>query len=146
VDVDLRVKLAVYRATAAAGRPPFAADVSREVGIGLDELRLSYARLRERRLLVLEPDGLSIRMAPPFSGVPTQHVVRVDGVDYWANCAWDALGIPAALHRAGTVHSRCGQSREPLRLEVGPDGPEPSTWLFHCLVPAGRWWEDIVFT
>jgi hypothetical protein len=146
VDVDLQVKLAVYRATAAAGRPPDASDVARESGVDLDELRRSYARLRERRLLVLEPDGLSIRMAPPFSGVPTQHVVRVDGVDYWANCAWDALGIPAALHRAGTVHSRCEQSREPLRLEIGLDGPGPSTWLFHCLVPAARWWENVVFT
>jgi hypothetical protein len=146
VDVDLAVKVAVYRTTAEAGHPPAPSHVAREVGIELDELRLSYARLRERRLLVLERDGLSIRMAPPFSGVPTQHLVRVDGVDYHANCAWDALGIPAALHRAGTVVSRCEQSREPLRLAVGPDGPEPSTWLFHCLVPAARWWEDIVFT
>ncbi|MGQ0721870.1 MAG: organomercurial lyase [Candidatus Eiseniibacteriota bacterium] len=146
MDVDLQVKLAVYRAAAENGRPPAPSRVAWEVGVDLDELRLSYARLRERRLLVLEPDGLSIHMAPPFSGVPTQHLVRVDGVDYHANCAWDALGIPAALHRAGTVVSRCEQSREPLHLEIGPDGPEPSTWLFHCVVPAARWWEDIVFT
>jgi len=85
-------------------------------------------------------------MAPPFSGVPTQHAVRVDGLSYFANCAWDALGVPAALHRNGEVRSRCEQSGEPLRLMVSLDGPTPSTWLFHCLVPAAKWWDDIVFT
>jgi hypothetical protein len=50
------------------------------------------------------------------------------------------------LQRAGTVHSRCEQSGEPLHLEVGLDGPAPSDWLFHCLAPAANWWNDIVFT
>jgi hypothetical protein len=106
----------------------------------------AYARLRASRLLLLEPDGVTIRMAPPFSGVPTQHQVSIDGVDYYANCAWDVLGIPAALHRPGLVRSRCEQSLEPLRLVVGTDGPERSSWLFHCLVPAAKWWDDLVFT
>src|SRR6184192_1576624 len=75
-----------------------------------------------------------------------QHRVVVDGIEYFANCAWDALGIPAALHRPGTVRSRCEQSHEPLNLSVGLTGPEPSTWLFHCLVPAAKWWDDLVFT
>jgi hypothetical protein len=44
------------------------------------------------------------------------------------------------------VRSRCEQSGEPLRLAVGLEGPEASTWLFHCLVPAAKWWDDIVFT
>jgi hypothetical protein len=29
---------------------------------------------------------------------------------------------------------------------VSLEGPERSTWLFHCLVPAAKWWDDIVFT
>jgi hypothetical protein len=85
-------------------------------------------------------------MAPPFSGVPTQHRVESQGVSYFANCAWDALGVPAALHQSATVRSRCERSSEPLTLAVARDGPEPSTWLFHCLVPAARWWNDLVFT
>jgi hypothetical protein len=57
-------------------------------------------RLRAQRVLVLERDGATIRMAPPFSGVRTQHRVEAGGVGYWANCAWEALGVVAAL-RAG---------------------------------------------
>jgi hypothetical protein len=138
--------LAAYGWFAETGRRPSPEDVAGRAEASVPDVLAAYARLREQRVLVLEPDGASIRMAPPFSGVPTQHVVESEGARYHANCAWDALGIPAALRRPGVVLSRCEQSGEPLRLEVGRDGPEPSDWLFHCLLPAARWWDDIVFT
>jgi Alkylmercury lyase len=146
VDFPTEVKLAVYRHVAEFGQAPAAAEVAARVGADADAVLAAYQELRARRVLVLEPDGATIRMAPPFSGVPTQHLVEVAGTRYFANCAWDALGVPAALGRAGTIHSRCEQSGEPLHLQVGRDGPEPSDWLFHCLVPAAHWWDDIVFT
>jgi len=146
MEFDVQVKLAVYRALAESGQPPRLEEIGDRLGAPRAELLAAYARLAQRRLLVLEPDGHTIRMAPPFSGVPTQHRVRAGGVEYFANCAWDALGIPAALHRPAEVSSRCEQSREALRLEVGPTGPGPTSWLFHCAVPAARWWQDIVFT
>ena len=109
-------------------------------------VREAFTQLRGQRVLVLESDGESIRMAPPFSGVPTQHRVTAAGLSYYANCAWDALGIPAALQMPATVHSRCEQSLVPLELEVSPGGPLACDWLFHCVVPAAQWWKDIVFT
>ena len=143
---DTAVKLAIYTSTADSGRIPSIKAVAQRVHASTDEVAQAYARLRASRLLLLERDGTTIRMAPPFSGVPTQHRVVVGGIEYFANCAWDALGISAALHRPGTVHSRCEQSHEPLDLSVALTGPEPSTWLFHCLVPAAKWWDDLVFT
>ena len=85
-------------------------------------------------------------MAPPFSGVATQHVVRAGSQSYFANCAWHALGIAAALQQPATIYSRCEQSMESLCLEVGIEGPANSNWVFHCVVPAAHWWDDIVFT
>ena len=146
MELDTRVKMAVYRRFAEMGTPPILAELAAELGCTADEVRAAYGRLRASRVLLLETDGETIRMAPPFSGVPTQHVVETGGQTYFANCAWDALAIPAALHREGLVRSVCGQTGEPLRLRVTRDGPEPSEWLFHCLVPAARWWEDLVFT
>ena len=118
MDFDLRVKLAIYHHFAETGTRPSPDDVAGRVGASRDEVAEAYARLRAQRVLVLEGDGTEIRMAPPFSGVPTQHVVTSEGVSYFANCAWDALGIPAALRRPALVESRCEQSLEPLRLEV----------------------------
>jgi hypothetical protein len=146
MDFDTQVKLAVYRHFAETGQRPSLESMAARVSSDVEGVADAYVRLRSQRVLVLETDGSSIRMAPPFSGVPTQHVVIVDGKQYFANCAWDALAIPAALHRSGIVYSRCEQSGEPLRLAVGSDGPEATSWLFHCLVPAAKWWDDIVFT
>jgi len=146
MDLDARIKLAAYAHFAETGRGPIPAEVARRSGTDVATVLDAYPRLRAQRLLLLEADGASIRMAPPFSGVPTPFVVSVGGTRYYANCAWDALGIPAALHEQATVQSHCEQSGEPLRLNVGRSGPEPSPWLFHCLVPAAKWWDDIVFT
>ena len=129
MDFDTTVKLAIYRAAAESGRLPSAQAVAASIGAAPAEVVAAFGRLRAIRLLLLEADGVTIRMAPPFSGVPTQHRVTVDRTDYYANCAWDALGIPAALHRPGLVRSRCEQSHEPLHLAVGAEGPGP-------LVPA----------
>jgi len=146
MDFDTSVKLALYGITAESGRIPALDAVVERVAATPTAVKEAYMRLRARRLLWLEADGVTVRMAPPFSGVPTQHQVMVDGIEYYANCAWDALGIPAALHRPGLVRSRCEQSLAPLDLNVGLQGPEPSPWLFHCLVPAAKWWDDLVFT
>src|SRR5690349_20991182 len=146
MDFDTQVKLAIYKHFAATGNAPSPGDVATSIAENVESVLESYQRLRAQRLLALEADGASIRMAPPFSGVPSQHIVEADGTRYFANCAWDALGIPAALHKAATVHSQCAQSGEPLQLQVDLQGPQPSDWLFHCLVPAAKWWDDIVFT
>ena len=146
MDRDLDVKMAVYAHFAAAARRPEPEEIASVVGASVPEVLDAYSRLRAQRVLVLEADGASIRMAPPFSGVATQHVAVVGGKRYFANCAWDSLGIPAALGSAATVESRCEQSDDPLRLRLDRDGPEASDWLFHCAVPAAHWWDDIVLT
>jgi hypothetical protein len=146
MSLDTQTKLAIYWHFAETGQRPSLEAVAERVGSDVDSVREAFSRLRAQRVLVLEADGESIRMAPPFSGVPTQHVVVVDGTSYFANCAWDSFGIPAALRRPGWLHSRCEQSGEALDLEIGLEGPPPCDWFFHCLVPAAKWWDDIVFT
>ena len=147
-DADLDVKLTVYRLFAELARRPSPEEVAARAGVPVGDVPAAYARLRAQRVLVLEEDGVSIRMAPPFSGVPTQHVAVVAEKRYFANCAWDVFGIIAAVHQTGLVESRCEQTLEPLRLPIGPGGLEspPSGWLFHCAVPAAHWWDDIVLT
>ena len=146
MSLDIEIKLAIYQHFAQTGQRPSPALIAEHVRAKVSEVREAYAQLCAERVLVLEADGESIRMAPPFSGVATQHIVVIDGISYFANCAWDAFGIPAALHRAGQIRSRCEQSGEPFDLKVDLKGPPPCDWIFHCLVPAAKWWDDIVFT
>src|SRR5438876_903082 len=107
MSFDTQTKLAIYRHFAETGQRPSLQVIAERVRADVSSVREAYVRLRAQRVLVLEPDGVSIRMAPPFSGVPTQHVVIVDNTRYFANCAWDSLGIPAALHlRAPRLRGR----------------------------------------
>ena len=74
-EFDVQVKLAVYAHFAATGQRPSPGAIAGEVGSDTRGVLDAYKRLASKRLLVLEEDQESIRMASPFSGVPTQHVV-----------------------------------------------------------------------
>jgi hypothetical protein len=85
-------------------------------------------------------------MANPFSAVPTAYRVKAAGRWWYANCAWDALGICAALDVDGRIETSCSDCGEQIALEVGNRQVDDERLLFHCLVPARHWWDDIVFT
>jgi hypothetical protein len=108
VDFDTEVKTAIYRWIADTTRAPEAGEIATVLAAPAVAVEEAFRRLFAKRVLFLEPDGRTIRMAPPFSGVPTQHRVRVGELMYFANCSWDSLGIPAALHEKADVFSRCG--------------------------------------
>ncbi len=146
MDQDTDLKLAIYRHTAETTRPPSAEEMASATGRDSHEIREGYQRLFANRVLVLEGDGETIRMAPPFSGVETQHRVQVAGKQYFANCAWDALAIPAALHSDGEIRSRCEQTLEPLQLLVRGGRVLGDECVVHYAVPAALWWDDIVYT
>src|SRR3972149_1313882 len=96
---------------------------------------------------IAEPGHPSrIRMAPPFSGVPTAFPVETRGKRYYANCAWDALGIPAALHEDAVIPAADAFTGERLTLEVKAGRAVPQECVIHFAVPAARWWEDIIYT
>jgi Alkylmercury lyase len=104
-----------------------------------------WERLHDAHALVLDPAG-GIRMANPFSGVPTAYRVHAGGRWWFGNCAWDAFGICAALHQDGRIETVCADCRQPVRIAVRGQRPDDDSLLFHCLVPAARWWDDIAFT
>ncbi len=146
MDLAACVRASIFERFARTGTAPTPPEVAAVLGSTVEPVLAAWGRLREGRAIVTGEDGVSILMANPFSGIPTGHTFEAAGIRYYANCAWDALGIPAALGRGGTVRSSCANSGEALRLEVTGDGPEPCDWLFHSLVPAAHWWDDIVFT
>lgn len=145
MDLDGRVKEAVYRAIVRDTTPPDAGAVATALQASTDEVEAALWRLHAGRGLVLHEDG-TVRMAQPFSGVETPHRVVVGERTYWANCSWDALGVVAALGGNGDVRSICGYSGEAIDLHVLGGQVGPAECVAHFAVPAARWWEDIVFT
>ena len=79
-------------------------------------------------------------MAHPFANHTDGARVDSGGRTWWGNCAWDAFGIVAALGlREATLTAQGLSSRV---REEGVEG-DP---VFHVLVPAAHWWDDIAFT
>lgn len=143
---DLQLRNETYRLFVALGRSPSAEEVAEATGLELSALWQGWRRLHEEHALVLNGEGSEIRMANPFSAVPTAYRVLAGGRWWYANCAWDAFGVCAALHSDGRVEASCPDCGELLAVEVTEHQPRPSSLVFHCLVPASRWWDDIVFT
>jgi hypothetical protein len=141
---DRAVRLAVYRHTVADGVPPTSTEIAHGVGAAPADVEASLRRLADGHVLVLAPGTTSIWMAAPFSAIPTPFPVSVGERRYFANCIWDALGIPACLHADARIDTSCPDCAAPLRLEVRDGALEdPGEGVIHFAVPAARWWDDI---
>ena len=144
---DLDVRRHVYFSVVANGRPPTATETATAFGRDEEEIVDAYLRLHDAHALVLEPESTEIWLANPFCFRPTPHRVSAGGRSWTGTCAWDALGIPAALHSDGRIESACACCGEPLELEVvAGELTTGQNLLVHILVPAHRWWDDIGFT
>lgn len=143
----------VYNHFADTTHPPSVEDAAQHFNISTEEAGELYKELHNRHSFFLEPNTLTIRMANPFSGIPTDFKVHANGKTYYANCAWDMLGIPAALHCDAVIDAVCTESNEPVQLEIkngnialGAVFGGGSGLLVHFPLPFARWYDDLVFT
>jgi len=147
MDFDTSVKLKIYEMVARTGRLPASIDIALLIGSSIADVEQAFQQLYEKRLLVLEPGTSSrIRMAPPFSGIETQHRVQIEDKLYFANCAWDAFGIAATLKQDADIESTCADCDEPLAFQIRAEQPLPQEGVVHFAVPAAQWWRDIIYT
>lgn len=147
MDFETAVKLNIYETVAETTRAPTSAEVAVAFGKSAREVEAAFQQLAQKRLLVLEPgDDSRIRMAPPFSGVETQHLVKIAGKSYYANCAWDAFGVAAALHQDADIASTCPDCGESLGYQIREGQPLAQESVVHFAVPAAKWWKDIIYT
>ena len=143
---DVALRNLTYRLFVELGCAPTAGDVAAAEGSSVDAVHSGWQRLHDAHALVLQPGRVELRMANPFSALPTAY--RVFARDRWwyANCAWDAFGVCAALHADGRIETSCADCGESLTVDVCAQQPDDPSLLFHCLVPASNWWDDIAFT
>ena len=141
-----KIRAFVYRHFAEATRPPSAEGTASHFGLTHDEVAAAFEELHRRHAFFLRPGTHDILMANPFSGVETPFKVYAKEKTYFANCAWDSLGIPAALHADAEIEAVCAQSGEPLRLSVTNKQFQATDALVHFLVPFKDWYDDLPST
>lgn len=144
--LDLDVRLHVFRSTAESGNVPRIHEITAALDQPRPAVEEALRRLAAGRVLVLSPSSPEIWMANPFSATPTPFRVTANARRYYANCIWDALGIPAAVRADGRIEAECGDCGDPMTFEVRDEALAANQGIIHFGVPAARWWVNIGFT
>ena len=126
-DRELALRAEIMRSFAATGAPP---DV---------ELSAELRALVDGHVVVLDGAG-RIVMAHPFAAHRQGARVDAGGRTWWGSCAWDGLGIVAALELGDAT-----VAAQAVTLRVR-DGEVSGEAVFHVAVPARHWWDDIAHT
>jgi hypothetical protein len=145
-DLIWQVRHFVYQNFADTTHPPSVEETAKHFNISNEEAKDLYLELHNRHSFFLDLETLKIRMANPFSGIPTDFKVTANGKTYFANCAWDMLGIPAALHTDAVIEAKFTESNQEVKLEVKDGKVTDGNLLVHFPLPFSRWYDDLVFT
>lgn len=140
------IRAFVYQHFAETTRPPHVDETASQFALTHEEAVSAYEQLHQRHAFFLQPGTHNILMANPFSGVETPFKVHANDRTYFANCAWDSLGIPAALHVDAEIEALCAQSGEGIHLTVSSGQVKSNPALVHFLVPFQNWYDDLPFT
>ena len=126
---ELATRRTIFESFASTGAPTDPASLDADVLASLE--RQHVVVLREGRVWMAHPFAahrLGTRVAAP------------DGREWWGNCAWDGLGIVAAL---GLSDAAVTSGDVTVRVAGGEPVDDA---LFHVAVPARHWWDDIEHT
>lgn len=127
-------------------RPPAIGETAALLNISAREARDAYQALAGVHELYLEPDGETIRMAVPLSAVETPYRVFAGEHAYYANCAWDSLGIPAMLGTDARVEAHDAYTGDLVHYAVVDGQLRADGGFVHFSLPLRRWFDDLAHT
>lgn len=148
-DVPARVRKFVFDQFLEHAAPPVVEQVMTDFSLSREEATDVLTGLEAARHIALVKGTARILMAFPFSAVATPFRVTVEGRQYFANCAWDAIAFHAMLGDDVRIDSFCHHCAAPLEIEMHSGRAvrvEPKETLVYLALPPSQWWTDIVTT
>ena len=140
-----RVRHAIYK-TFAEGGLPRAAAIAHQLRLTPEAVHQAMRELHDAHAIVLDPGTREPWMAPPFSSVPTPFTVEGGGRSWFANCAWDAFGLPQLVGIDAMITTTCPDCEGRIVYRVEQGKLVEDFGVVHFAVPAAKWWDDIGFT
>jgi len=145
-EFDLQVRYQIYNFFADNCITPSYQQIANSLNADDENVRISFHKLHERHMIFLEHDSDSIRMANPFSAIPTRFKVISGNKQWWANCAWDSLGIAAALKIDVQIKASYPDTQETVDLQVDNGIVDGKGHIVYFPLPCGHWYDDLIFT
>ena len=142
---DGRIRQAIYK-TYAEGGIPRSEMLSHQLHLPVEEIRSAMERLHNAHAIVLDARTREPWMALPFSSVPTPFSVEGGGRAWFANCAWDAFGIPNLVGVDAVIETSCQDCDGKIVYRVEQRRLVDAHGVVHFGVPAAKWWDNIGFT
>jgi hypothetical protein len=144
--LDRQIRAQVYDDAMQSGLLPSIMEIAARQARAVEDVRASLQRLAAGHILVLQKETGEILMANPISAVPTPFRVNAGQHEYYGNCIWDAMGIPAMLKQDAFIQASCSCCGTAMSLEIKGGSLQPASGLAHFAIPAAHWWDDVVFT
>ncbi len=99
-------------------------------------------RLAGIRGIILKPNSFDVWGIHPFTLMPTPTWVEAKAGAWWANCAWCALGIGAALRQDVRIISRLGAEGKTIEFDVRGGRSSDDGLLMHFPFGPREWWNN----
>jgi hypothetical protein len=144
-ETDYRVRFAIYQSFA-DGVKPTSAILAPKVRLPQAAVYDSFARLKNEKIVVLDPHTKEITVAMPFSASQTPFRVLAGEHTYFACSAWDAFGIATIIGGDAVLATTCADCEGPIVHRVEQKQLVDAHGVAHFAVPASKWWENIGYT
>jgi hypothetical protein len=144
---DDALRAFVYDHIIVRGAVPPSSEIAAYFDGDAAQVRDRLAALEVGKTILVHPATHEIWMAGPFSAAPTQYKLSDGKTTWYANCAWDMLGVAMLVDRPLLAETHCADCGERIAVECDPlHPPSECQAVVHFLVPARQWYDDIGFT
>ncbi len=140
------LRVFIYDWIVSHGAPPTSVEIGERMGVPADVAKQEVASLNIGKTVLRHPVSGEIWMAGPFAAGRTSYRVHGARVSWWANCAWDALGIAAIVHEKVIIEGACADCGEPMRIRASHRDGVQGSGIIHLLLPVRDWYRDIGYT
>jgi hypothetical protein len=142
ISLPEHLHYALMQHVAETGHAPDLTTLASLAKLSPQETEHALRQLSEMHGVVLVPNSLQIWSLHPFALAPTQFWVATSRGGWWANCAWCALGIGAALHEDARILTSDGGEGQSLQFDLTRGRTTRTDLFMHFPYPPARWWDN----
>lgn len=141
-DSPERLHYLIIRHVIDAGHAPTLAPLAALAELTEESTEALLRKLAKMHGVILAPNSLRICSIHAFALNPTTFWVRIRTGGWWANCAWCALAIGAALQQDVNITTSDGGEGDAPEVKIERGRVDRAELLMNFPYPPERWWDN----
>lgn len=128
------------------GFAPEPSELAGILGAPVPAVERGLRTLEDGHGVVLHPGTSRIWVIHPFSLAPTNFLVRAGAREWWAPCAWCALGVAALVARDVEIVTTLGATSDQVTISIRDGALVDARYVVHFPVPMRAAWDNVIYT